>query len=128
MTLASIGKALETAEETAAGNLPIDVEGISSRTESVLAMKMGTTTRAAMDGATPAIIGHLNRLLCEQLGADEDQEVEALVRKGYNLIDYASRPSESTPTFGAYVYLRDAASLTRRLLWIYTQHNGLGAP
>ncbi|GGU41198.1 hypothetical protein GCM10010211_00190 [Streptomyces albospinus] len=128
MALASTGKALGTAGGAAIGNLPIDVEGISSRTESVLAMRMDTTTRAAMDGATPAIVGHLNLLLCEELGANEDQDVEVLVRKGYSLIDYTRRPSESTPTFGAYIYMRDAALLTRRLLWIYTQRNGLGAP
>ncbi|MFF4528216.1 hypothetical protein ACFY1P_02990 [Streptomyces sp. NPDC001407] len=128
MALASTGKALGTAEGAAIDGLPIDVEEISSRTESVLAMRMDTTTRAAMDGATPAIVGHLNLLLCEELGADGDQDVEALVREGYTLVDYTSRPSESTPTFGAYIYMRDTALLTRRLLWIYTQHNGLDAP
>ncbi|MFI7315510.1 hypothetical protein [Streptomyces venezuelae] len=125
MTLASTGK---TAEDAAVGEVPIDVEEISSRTEAALALRMDTTTREVMDGMTPAIVSHLNLLLHEDLGADEDKGVKALVRQGYTLIDYNNRPSDSTPTFGAFLYLRDAALLTRRLLWIYTQHNGLGAP
>ncbi|MBC2876220.1 hypothetical protein H7K43_14365 [Streptomyces sp. TYQ1024] len=115
-------------EDAADGSLPIDIEGISSRTESALALRMDTTTREAMDSVTPAIVGHLNLLLCEELGADNDQEVRELVRKGYTLIDYKNRPSHSTPTFGAFLYLRDVALLARRLLWIYTERNGLGAP
>ncbi|EMF01268.1 hypothetical protein H340_07426 [Streptomyces mobaraensis NBRC 13819 = DSM 40847] len=116
------------AEDAADGSLPIDIEGIASRTESALALRMDTTTREAMDSVTPAVVGHLNLLLCEELGADNDQEVRELVRKGYTLIDYNNRPTHSTPTFGAFLYLRDVALLTRRLLWIYTERNGLGAP
>ncbi|WP_234335330.1 MULTISPECIES: hypothetical protein [Streptomyces] len=127
MTVASIGKAPGAAESAAAED-PIDVETISSRTASVLAMKMGTSTREDMDSAMPAIVGHLNLLLCEDLGADRDQEVRALIRKGYTLIDPSKRPAEGTPSFGAFLYLRDVALLTRRLLWIYTERNGLGAP
>ncbi|WP_233478184.1 hypothetical protein [Streptomyces mobaraensis] len=128
MTLASTGKVVGMAEDAADGSLPIDIEGIASRTESALALRMDTTTREAMDSVTPAVVGHLNLLLCEELGADNDQEVRELVRKGYTLIDYNNRPTHSTPTFGAFLYLRDVALLTRRLLWIYTERNGLGAP
>lgn len=129
MTLASIGKekglARNTVDERPSA---IDVEAISSRTESVLAMRMDTSTRVDIDGVTPAIVQQLNLLLDEDLGADEDPEVRELVRKGNNLIDPKNRPSENTPAFGAFLYLRDAATLTRRLLWIYTERNGLGAP
>ncbi|MER5572020.1 hypothetical protein [Streptomyces massasporeus] len=127
ITVASNGKALEAAESAAAED-PIDVETISSRTASVLAMKMGTSTREDMDSTMPAIVGHLNLLLCEDLGADSDREVRALIRKGYTLIDPSRRPTERTPSFGAFLYLRDVALLTRRLLWIYTERNGLSAP
>lgn len=129
MTLASIGKekglARNTVDEHPAA---IDVEAISSRTDSVLTMRMDSSTRADIDGVTPAIVQQLNSLLGEDLGADEDPEVRELVRKGDNLIDPTNRPTGETPAFGAFLYLRDAALLTRRLLWIYSQRNGLGAP
>ena len=42
-----------------------------------------------------------------------------------------SRPagdaSAETPAFGTYPYLRDVALLTRRLLWVYAERNGLDA-
>lgn len=91
-------------------------------------MQMATSTRKDMDGSLPEIIGHLNRLLGEDLGADEDQDVRDLFRKGYRLLDLQNRPTAETPSFGAFIYLRDAADVTRRLLWIYTQRHGLGAP
>ncbi|MFD5163067.1 hypothetical protein ACFWMJ_34275 [Streptomyces hawaiiensis] len=62
------------------------------------------------------------------MGADEDPEVRPLIRKGYTLVDPKNRPTDRTPSFGAFLYLRDVALLTRRLLWIYTERNGLSAP
>ncbi|QES29162.1 hypothetical protein DEJ47_24440 [Streptomyces venezuelae] len=106
----------------------IDVEAISSHTDSVLTMRMDSSTRADIDGVTPAIVRQLNSLLGEDLGAEDDPQVRELVRKGNNLIDPKNRPTENTPAFGAFLYLRDAATLTRRLLWIYTERNGLGTP
>lgn len=81
-----------------------------------------------MDGSTSVILGHLNRLLVEDLEAAEDEGVQELLHRGRKLVDYTSRPTAETPSFGAFIYLRDSAQLTRRLLWIYTQHNALGAP
>ncbi|MFJ8583589.1 hypothetical protein ACIRD2_02875 [Streptomyces sp. NPDC093595] len=129
MALASIGKekglAQNSVDESPA---EIDVEAISSRTDSVLTMRMDSSTRADIDGVTPAIVRQLNSLLGEDLGAEDDPQVRELVRKGNNLIDPKNRPTENTPAFGAFLYLRDAATLTRRLLWIYTERNGLGTP
>ncbi|KUN95260.1 hypothetical protein AQJ67_35175 [Streptomyces caeruleatus] len=127
MTVASTGKTLETAEETGGDEIPIDVEAISSQTNSVLGLQMGTTTRAAMDRQLPTIAGHLNRLLREDLGADGNSEVRQLLRQGTKLVDLTNRPTAETPTFGTYLYLRDVALLTRRLLWVYAERNGLGA-
>ncbi|MGW2865772.1 hypothetical protein BLA24_26050 [Streptomyces cinnamoneus] len=127
MALASTGKALGAAEESAE-NPPVDTEGISLRTDSILAMRMGSTTREDIDEVTPAVVQHLNLLLDQDLGADEDAEVQQLVRKGLTLIDSKERPTAETPTFGAWLYARDVATLTRRLLWVYTERNGLGAP
>lgn len=110
MTLASTGKEKGLVGNTVDGPpAAIDVEAISSRTDSVLTMRMDS-------------------LPGEDLGAEDDPQVRELVRKGNNLIDPKNRPTQSTPDFGAFIYLRDAATLTRRLLWIYTERNGLGAP
>ncbi|MER5548485.1 hypothetical protein ABT072_40095 [Streptomyces sp. NPDC002589] len=128
MTLASTGKAAQSVEESETDNSPIDIETISSHTDAVLGLPMGTTTRAVMDRHLPGIAKELNRLLGEDLGADDDREVRDLVREGTRLIDLTNRPNAETPTFGTYIYLREIALLTRRLLWIYTERNGLSAP
>ncbi|MET9642478.1 hypothetical protein [Streptomyces syringium] len=129
MALASIGKEKGLSQNSVdQSSAAIDVEAISSRTDSVLTMRMDSSTRADIDGVTPAIVQQLNSLLGEDLGAEDDPQVRELVRKGNNLIDPKNRPTASTPAFGAFLYLRDAATLTRRLLWIYTERNGLGAP
>ncbi|WP_236246436.1 hypothetical protein [Streptomyces sp. CC210A] len=127
MALASTGKALGAAEESAE-NPPVDTEEISLRTDSILAMRVGSTTRNDIDGVTPAVVQHLSLLLDQDLGADKDAEVQKLVRKGRALIDPKERPTEDTPTFGAWLYARDVATLTRRLLWVYAERNGLDAP
>ncbi|WP_435210689.1 hypothetical protein [Streptomyces sp. bgisy034] len=128
MTVASTGKIFETAEDTEGDDTPIDVEAISSRTNAVLGLRMDTTTRAEMDRQLPATAGQLNRLLREDLGAADDSEVRQLLREGTRLVDLTNRPTAETPTFGTYLYLRDVALLTQRLLWIYAERNGLDAP
>ncbi|MFG2584502.1 hypothetical protein [Streptomyces malaysiensis] len=128
MTVASTGKTIETAEDTEGDDTPIDVEAISSRTNTVLGLRMDTTTRVAMDRQLPAIAGDLNQLLREDLGADDNSEVRNLLREGTRLVDFTNRPTAETPTFGTYLYLRDVALLTQRLLWIYAERNGLDAP
>ncbi|MGW7169625.1 hypothetical protein ACWGH3_30975 [Streptomyces sp. NPDC054884] len=131
ITVASIGKASRATDS--AGTeipdvLPVDVETISESTDAVLSMQMATSTRKDMDVSLPEIIGHLNLLLGEDLGAEQDEDVRELFRKGYRLIDLRNRPTAETPSFGAFIYLRDAADVTRRLLWVYTQRHGLSAP
>ncbi|MER6223777.1 hypothetical protein [Streptomyces sp900105755] len=128
MTVASTGKTFRTAEDIGDDDTLIDVEAISSQTNAVLGLRMGTTTRAAMDRQLPAIAGHLNRLLREDLGADGDGEVRKLLREGTRLVDLTNRPTPETPTFGTYMYLRDVALLTRRLLWVYSERNGRDVP
>lgn len=128
ITVASSGKASRATDGAGTEVLPVDVETISESTEAALSMQMATSTRKDMDASLPEIVGHLNLLLGEDLGADEDDDVRELFRKGYRLLDLQSRPTAETPSFGAFIYLRDAADVTRRLLWIYTQRHGLGAP
>ncbi|WP_405671555.1 hypothetical protein [Streptomyces sp. NBC_01530] len=126
ITVASSGKASRATDSAGTEVLPVDVETISESTEAALSKQMATSTRKDMDASLPEIVGHLNLLLGEDLGADED--VRELFRKGYRLIDLQNRPTAETPSFGVFIYLRDVADITRRLLWIYTQRHGLGAP
>ncbi|MGV4983155.1 hypothetical protein ACVB8X_32205 [Streptomyces sp. NRAIS4] len=128
MTVASTGKTLEAAKDSEIDDSPLDVAVVSSQTDAVLGLRMGTTTRSAVDSHLPRIAKELNRLLGEDLGADDDREVRELIREGTRLIDLTNRPTADTPTFGAFIYLRDIALLTRRLLWIYSDRNGLDAP
>lgn len=128
MAVASTGKAPRTTESAENEVLPLDVETISDNAEAALSMKMATSTREEIDGVAQAIIGHLNLLLGENLGADEDEGVRELIRKGYGLLDYKDRPTPETPSFGAFAYLKDAAGLTQRLLGIYIRRNTLDAP
>ncbi|MGW8877907.1 hypothetical protein [Streptomyces mirabilis] len=128
ITVASSGKASRATDSAGTEVLPVDVESISESTEAALSMQMATSTRKDMNASLPEIVGHLNLLLGEDLGADEDEDVRELFRKGYRLLDLQNRPTAETPSFGAFIYLRDAADITRRLLWIYTQRHGLGAP
>ena len=126
--MASSGKASRATDSAGTEVLPVAVETISESTEAALSMQMATSTRKDMDASLPEIVGHLNLLLAEDLGADEDEDVRELFRKGYRLIDLQNRPTAETPSFGVFIYLRDVADITRRLLWIYTQRHGLGAP
>ncbi|MFF2462059.1 hypothetical protein [Streptomyces mirabilis] len=126
--MASIDKASRATDSAGTEILSVDVETISESIEAALSMQMATSTRKDMDASLPEIVGHLNLLLGEDLGADEDEDVRELFRKGYRLLDLQNRPTADTPSFGAFIYQRDAADVTRRLLWIYTQRHGLGAP
>ncbi|MGW5130919.1 hypothetical protein [Streptomyces sp. NPDC004135] len=103
------------------GDLPIDVELISDATESALALRLGTTTREDIDAKTPALVGHLQMLLGEELGANEDVLVMDLFRKAYTVLDLKNRPTQHAPAFAAFIFMREVADLTRRLLWIYTE-------
>lgn len=126
--MASSGKASRATDIAGTEVLPADVETISESTEADLSMQSATSTRKDMDASLPEIVGQLNLLPGEDLGADEDEDVRELFRKGYRLLDLQNRPTAETPSFGAFIYLRDAADVTRRLLWIYTRRHGLGAP
>lgn len=126
--LASTGKEPEKPEETTDETLLIDVEEISLRTESALALKLETPTRQELYSSMSTMVGHLNKLLCQDLGAEGDEGARALIRRGYTLIDPTSRPGPQALTFVLLDHLRDIALVTRQLLWIYTQRNGVKAP
>lgn len=127
MTMASTGKATELAEvsEETGG---ISVAEITSLTDTVLGFRLGTTTRTQLDRYVPRLARELNGLLGRDLGAEDDIEAQELIRKATRLVELSARPTAETPTFGTFFYLRDVANLSRRLLWLYTDRNGLGAP
>lgn len=116
-------------EEPEAGvdSLPIDVEVISDITDGVLKMELSTSTREDIDFKTTRVVGLLRLLLAEDLGANNDGEVMDLFRQAYKLLDLTNRPSRQTPSFTAFFFMRDAANLTRRLMWVYVGRNG-GVP
>ncbi|MEU6172390.1 hypothetical protein ABZ832_10690 [Streptantibioticus parmotrematis] len=122
MGMASFGKALSA--KTPPG--VIDIEEVSSLTNAVLAMWIGTSTRAQMDAWMPKIAEQLNALVGQELGQQEDEHVRWLVDKGRSLIE--SQPTAQTAAFGVFTYLRDAALLMRRLLWVYAEQNGVRTP
>ncbi|MGW8743586.1 hypothetical protein [Streptomyces sp. NPDC055794] len=103
---------------------PIDLEGVCARTDFILSMQLSTTTRETMDASVPAVIHHLSSLVNLDLGQAEDDTVRGLVRKGRGLIEHGVRPTPETPAFGVFIYLRDAATTARRLLWIYSEREG----
>ncbi|MFE9024570.1 hypothetical protein ACFYNL_39315 [Streptomyces sp. NPDC007808] len=109
------------------GDEAIDVELIADSTDSILAMRMDSSTRADIDLKTTAVFGYLNQLLQEGLGADTDELVRQMFNKAYKLLDLKKRPKADTPVFAAFFYMREVAGLARRFLWIYSQRSGTGA-
>ncbi|WP_328370329.1 hypothetical protein OG828_44535 [Streptomyces sp. NBC_00457] len=99
----------------------VDAELMAHCTDAALRMQLGTSTREDIDTRTTLVIKHLNQLLAQELGADEDSDVRDLFRQAYRLLDLTSRPTKETAAFNAFVYMRDVANVARRLLWIYTE-------
>ncbi|MEU7030015.1 hypothetical protein AB0A60_25460 [Streptomyces sp. NPDC046275] len=106
--------------------MPLDVELINDSIDAASGMELGTSTRRDIDRAIYRIVGHLRLVMAEELGADEDSGVMELFKQGYRLLELSTRPTPSTPVFGAFNYLRDATNLTRRLMAVYTERHGAG--
>ncbi|MGW2715457.1 hypothetical protein ACWC4J_41865 [Streptomyces sp. NPDC001356] len=106
---------------------PADTELIADAVSTVLALSLSTSTRKAIDEWTVRIVGHLALLLSEDLGAEQDDEVMAMYRASYYLLDLSRRPRESTPAYEAFNYLREVAIRTRGLLTVYMRKNGISA-
>ncbi|EST35388.1 hypothetical protein [Streptomyces roseochromogenus] len=107
---------------------PIDAELILDAVSTVLAMSLSTSTRQQIDDKTTRLIGQLSMLLAEELGVERDEEVVALVRASSYLLDMGRRPTETTPAYEAFAFMRDVAIRTRSLLAVYTKRNGIAAP
>ncbi|MGW1558278.1 hypothetical protein ACWCQ1_17410 [Streptomyces sp. NPDC002144] len=128
MALASPGKSEVLADEFEDDGDPFSVAEASSLSDTVLTFRLGTTTREQLDRYLPRLANELSGILDTDLGAQEDGDVQQIVRKARKLIELPNRPTSETPTFGTFIYLRDVATLLRRLLWIYTARNDLEAP
>ncbi|MFJ6432592.1 hypothetical protein [Streptomyces sp. NPDC091416] len=101
------------------GSLPIDVECVRDDLLHALALPLATTTREDINVSVRHVRGHLNLLMGEELGYDSDPAVRDLFRQAYALLDLGRRPSEETPVFEAFAYLRDTALVAQRLLDVF---------
>lgn len=110
-------------EAPAVDSLPLDTKLIADSTDAALKMQLNTSTREDINARTTAIIEQLTLLLGEELGAVKDPAVRHLCRQAYRLLELSERPTKETPAFSAFFFLRDMASLTRRLLWAYAEEN-----
>lgn len=112
-------------EAPAVDSLSIDTELIADSTDAALQMDLSTSTREDINARTAVVIKQLGLLLGQELGTDEDPAVSALCRQAYRLLELSERPTKETPVFRTFFFMRDVASLTRRLLWVYGEEKGL---
>ncbi|MEE4490313.1 hypothetical protein [Streptomyces sp. BE230] len=101
------------------GSLPVDTESIRDGLIHALTLPLATTTREDINASIRHVRGHLNLLMGEELGYDSDPAVRDLFSRAYALLDLGRRPSEETPVFEAFAYLRDTARVAQRLLDIF---------
>lgn len=109
-------------------SFPIDAELISDITDDVMRMELNTSTREDIDFKTTRVVGLLNLLLVEDLGADADDEVMILIRRTYNLLELSSRPTRRTTSYAAFHFMHAVAARTRALLEVYAKRNGISVP
>lgn len=103
---------------------PIDVKLISKLTDNALALRLNTSTRDEIMQYVGELHGSLNLLVQEELDAGGDMVALSQINKAKIFLRINPPPTDVTPPFRAYAWAREAASLTRRLLWIWTQENG----
>ncbi|MER7235368.1 hypothetical protein ABT348_31020 [Streptomyces olivaceus] len=96
----------------------IVLEAADETVETALAIRLMMPERPVID-ATRDLVSHLRVLMAEELGFDENPAVQALFREGYRVLDLTRRPTEQSPHFHAYQYMRDLGSLTRRFADVY---------
>ncbi|MFD9600654.1 hypothetical protein [Streptomyces sp. NPDC059970] len=116
----------EEPEASSVDGRPIDKELIGDNLDTALDMTLSTSTREDIDWWTATLIGHLNLLVGEELGADDDPKVTSLFSEAYKLLDLRHRPTNETPAFRAFNYLRQTGLLTRRFLTVYSRRRGTG--
>lgn len=105
--------------EADADSLPIDVETVRDSVDASLAMRLDTSTREQIDTRTGLLVGQLSMLLAEDLGADKDETVMAHYRACYHLLDLSRRPTDKTPAYDCFSFMRELATRAEGLLSIY---------
>ncbi|WP_217166700.1 hypothetical protein [Streptomyces sp. AC512_CC834] len=109
-------------------DMPIDVDGAGDTVDSVLGMRLDASRRQDIDSRTGVLIGFMSELLTADLGANDDDEVMALYRACYHLLDLKRRPTQETPVYESFQFMRDCAIRARALLALYEVKNGAKAP
>ncbi|MEV5677423.1 hypothetical protein [Streptomyces sp. NPDC052179] len=106
----------------------IDLESISKLSGEVLKLQLPTSTRSEITAQAEAIHDALNLLVREELGADQSPMVRDLIRRAYRLLSAQEPPVTQMPPFSAFAHIRETASITRRLLWIWAERNNAERP
>jgi len=107
---------------------PIDVELISTITDKALALRLTTSTRDEIMRYVGELHGSLSLLVDQELKGREDVVALAQISRARIFLKSKETPTQETPPFSAFAWAREAASLTRRLLWIWTEQNGTEHP
>ncbi|MFE9456020.1 hypothetical protein [Streptomyces californicus] len=123
-----VANVTEERDPKATGSAPIDVQTISRITDEVLKLQLNTSTHEDITAHAQAIHGALNLLVREELGADEDSIVRDQIERAYRVLDVKATPPQEMPAFSAFAHMREAASVARRLLWIWAEVNGVECP
>lgn len=120
----------ESSEKSAiyVGNMPLDVEGARDTADTALGMRLNASTRQDIDARTGVLISFMSELLTEDLGWENDDEVMALYRACYHLLDLKRRPTNETPAYESFEFMREVALRTRALLARYIAKKGASLP
>ncbi|MFC7895872.1 hypothetical protein [Streptomyces sp. NPDC057381] len=108
--------------------MPIDVEAAMDAVDVVLGMRLDASRRRDIDSRTGVLIRFMSELLTAILGADRDDRVMALYRACYYLLDLKRRPTQESPTYYSFEFMRECAIRTRALLALYVAKNGVTVP
>ncbi|MFE9446895.1 hypothetical protein [Streptomyces sp. NPDC006739] len=111
--MASVIREPETAREH------LEVDWFRDTITVIQLMDLSRSTRADIDTLTQECIEHLEELLKEDLGADRDDTVMQLFRRAYAHLELSRRPTNRTPAYDAFTYMRDTATVTFELLKVY---------
>ncbi|MFE2842783.1 hypothetical protein ACFXKS_04360 [Streptomyces scopuliridis] len=105
---------------------PLDLEAVEDTVASALAIRLMMPERAQIDATTRALVRHLEDMLAQDLGFDEDPDVREMYRAAYVLLDLKYRPTHEATQFGANEYMRELARHTKRLAALYREERGDG--
>ena len=106
-----------TSSEVAGASIVL--EAVDEAVETALAIRLSMPERPVIDATTRDLVSHLRVLMAEELGFDEDPVALPEQRLDGRVLDLTRRPTEQSPHFIAYQYMRDVGALTRRFADVY---------